>query len=323
MMSASPATPSSADAKALALLDERRALTQQVETLDKKLIKMRGTKDKMTAAKDQIRVIDDKLDDLTTQPLSRETLQRLYTDQNPKGDADVITLKVGRALKTQAAFQALPDLSASVTRTSATGSRIMPTETSGYFPAKNKEGGTVVLYRGWHGAREQGSILNFLSQLEQENPKARAMLPKIYGKMQIDGRVYLVMENLMAKGNIKATDWTSGVTKEKFLEQHGDVLTPAFRDFVDKNGINLGRTTLEADYLFMQPDGVIRMGIPFRALDFVLEGAPQMFRMTTPSKTTSAPATEVLAEGPTTGHEGMVHDGGKEAARGQGGGSST
>ncbi len=323
MMSTSPATPSSADAKALALLDERRALTQQVETLDKKLIKMRGTKDKMTAAKDHIRVIDDKLDDLTTQPLSRETLQRLYTDQNPKSDADLITLKVDRALKTQAAFQVLPDLSASVSRTSAAGSRISPTETSGYFPAQNKEGKSVVLYRGWYGAMEQGSILNFLSQLEKENPKARAMLPQIYGKMQIDGRVYLVMENLMAKGNIKATDWTSGVTKEKFLEQHGDVLTPEFRDFVDKHGLNLGRTTLENDYLFMQPDGVIRMGVPFRALSFVAEGAPKMFRMTTPPKTTSAPATQVVADGPDTGHEGMVRDGSKGAARGQSGGGSS
>ena len=298
-------------------------LAEDLETLDKKLIKMRGTKDKMTASQAQIKAIDEKLDDLTTQPLSRETLQRIYTDQNPKDTADAIATKVERAVKIQAAFQILPDLSASVTRTSATGSRASLTETAGYFPAKNKEGNPVVLYRGWFGAMEQGSIINFLSQLERENPEARAILPKIYGKMQIDGRTYLVMENLLANGNIKATDWTSGVTKENFLEQHGEVLTPEFRDMVAKHGLDLGRATLEKDYLFMQPDGVIRMGIPFRALEFVLEGAPQMFRMTTPSQTTAAPVTEVLVDGPITGHDGIVRIGDPEASRGPSGGGST
>lgn len=298
-------------------------LAEDLETLDKKLIKMRGTKDKMTASQAQIKAIDEKLDDLTTQPLSRETLQRIYTDQNPKDTADAIATKVERAVKIQAAFQILPDLSASVTRTSATGSRASLTETAGYFPAQNSQGKPVVLYRGWYGAMEQGSIINFLSRLERENPQARAMLPKIYGKMQIDGRTYLVMENLMANGNIKATDWTSGVTKEKFLEQHGDVLTPEFRDVVAKDGLDLGRTTLEKDYLFMQPDGVVRMGIPFRALEFVLEGAPRMFRMTTPSQTTAAPVTEVLVDGPITGHEGMVRNSNPEASRSPSGGGST
>lgn len=252
----------------------------------------------MRSINERAMLVRGQLEGILTQPLSPETVARvsdtlweqptnLQFPPNAPLPEEARAARIARLTGIQNAFSALPDLSDTINRTDFSGSRFGQSEA--YFRATAADGREVMLYRGWGGVEEQAKLLNFLGELETANPAIRAALPQIYGTYSQDGVTFLAMERLQnPQANYGATG--ERLTPQEFIETFGNSLTEDFSTRVQRNGLNLGRSSIEYDYLFRDPDGRIRMGVPFRAGDWVDE-ARAMYTMNA-----SAPAPSAAPE---------------------------
>ena len=133
---------------------------------------------------------------------------------------------------------------------------------TGYFEVTFKDANgnvtTGLAYRGAGRMTESGAVIRFLTQIQSSgNSKLSAFFPKLLGVTYRDGLSYVVMEKLVG---YKATQPHSSLA---------DVLSSAFYNLVSRHGVNID-TAFEADYLFIDPNtGTVRMGIPYRAMDFL------------------------------------------------------
>lgn len=137
----------------------------------------------------------------------------------------------------------------------------------GYFSAHSKNLGDVLLYRGAFKSYEQAKIVNFLETLTED---ARDLFPEIHGTYVDDGVTYLVMEKLSSRQNQET------LSSQEFLNECGGLFQESFKESIEKYGLDQGRATIEYDYLFRNDDGKIRLGIPYRALEFTMEAKSRM-----------------------------------------------
>jgi hypothetical protein len=160
---------------------------------------------------------------------------------------------------------------------------------TGYFEVTFKDANgnvtTGLAYRGDGGLPESGAVIRFLTQIQSSgNSKLSAFFPKLLGVTYRDGLSYVVMEKLVG---YKATQPHSSLA---------DVLSSAFYNLVSRHGVNIDRA-FEADYLFIDPNtGTVRMGIPYRARDFLSYFNERFSGMKyDPYRNTSTPRPAVVA----------------------------
>jgi len=155
------------------------------------------------------------------------------------------------------------DVLQDIERTDFVGSRgYGKATTQGYFSAKSETLGDVVLYRGTYDTYEQAALINLLDSLNEDT---RELFPEVHGTYVDDGVTYLVMEKFPFKQD------SQSLSSQAFLDRWGDSFSDDFSDAISRYGLNLGRTTIEYDYLFGDDQNEIRMGIPYRALEFTRE----------------------------------------------------
>jgi hypothetical protein len=153
--------------------------------------------------------------------------------------------------------------------------------TTGYRDVtfKDAQGNTQqgIAFRGDSGKTEMGAVLHMYDKVNLPgNEKLKALLPEFKGKFEKDGVTYLVFEKLSGDKPLSEFDQLPDAAQRQLTE----TLKPEFLESVKNTGLNQSRI-FEADYIFQQPDGTLRIAIPFSAFDFSTQ-LPKMFDVKTP-----------------------------------------